>query len=403
MLVFVAFFASVIVPKGTYGALRLDALATLLYVSNWHFVLVNSNYFNETATASPLIHTWSLAVEEQFYLIWPLVVLGVLHFTKSLRDALRAVLRGGRRLGHLRCTLLYNGGARHNRVYLGTDTRAQCLFIGCALAVGLVLLDPAVATRRAAWPGELWRPAGNAGSHALRARRVGGRGRRHRHLGAHHVDLVLPVPGRLLPHRPGDGRRHPRGRRRPAQPRAALLVAGADPLRRPDLLRPLHLALADLHLAERRPHRPVGLRLFAVRALVTFAVSVVSYHLVEQPIREGTFLRQWRALVAVPVRRRRGADRHGGGHRRHHRRPPTGQRHHPGRVHRRHRVHVDHHVARPAPASAPPVRVLLFGDSVALDPRGRLWPTRPSRRSTTTSSPTTGILGCGVVTGPRSS
>ena len=54
MLLFVAFFASVIVPRGTYPDLRLDALSTLLYVSNWHFILVNSNYFNETSAASPL-------------------------------------------------------------------------------------------------------------------------------------------------------------------------------------------------------------------------------------------------------------------------------------------------------------------------------------------------------------
>ena len=48
MLLFVAFFASVIVPRAPTARSRLDALATLLYVSNWHFILVGSNYFNET-------------------------------------------------------------------------------------------------------------------------------------------------------------------------------------------------------------------------------------------------------------------------------------------------------------------------------------------------------------------
>ena len=135
MLLFVAFFASVIVPKGTYGALRLDALATLLYVSNWHFILVNSNYFNETSASSPLLHTWSLAVEEQFYVIWPLVVLGVMHFTRSLR-ALFVLCCAAAIASAVWMHHVYDGGLNTNRAYLGTDTRSQCLFIGCALAVG---------------------------------------------------------------------------------------------------------------------------------------------------------------------------------------------------------------------------------------------------------------------------
>ncbi len=151
MLLFVAFFASVIVPKGTYGALRLDALATLLYVSNWHFILVNSNYFNETSASSPLLHTWSLAVEEQFYVIWPLVVLAVMHFTRSLR-ALFALCCAAAIASALWMHHVYDGGLNTNRAYLGTDTRSQCLFIGCALAVGLVLAHAAPARRRAGWP-----------------------------------------------------------------------------------------------------------------------------------------------------------------------------------------------------------------------------------------------------------
>ncbi len=146
-----------IVPRGTYGALRLDALSTLLYVSNWHFILVNSNYFNETAASSPLLHTWSLAVEEQFYVIWPLVVLGVMHFTKSLR-ALFALCCAAAIASATWMYVLYDGGLNTNRVYLGTDTRSQCLFIGCALAVGLVLVTQRSHEEGRLAKGELWRP-----------------------------------------------------------------------------------------------------------------------------------------------------------------------------------------------------------------------------------------------------
>ena len=226
MLLFVAFFASVIVPKGTYGALRLDALATLLYVSNWHFILVNSNYFNETSASSPLLHTWSLAVEEQFYVIWPLVVLGGHALHPQPAGPVRPVLRGRHRVGRLDA-LVYDGGLNTNRAYLGTDTRSQCLFIGCALAVGLVLAHAAPPRRRAGWPrgscgGRRARPGwlfcgvlgvvGAAGAVAL---------------------WVLTTSTSSFPYSGGffliglvGRRRDPRGRRGTAQHRPAAAVAG---------------------------------------------------------------------------------------------------------------------------------------------------------------------------------
>ena len=258
MLLFVAFFASVIVPKGTYGALRLDALATLLYVSNWHFILVNSNYFNETAASSPLLHTWSLAVEEQFYVIWPLVVLAVMHFTRSLK-ALFALCCAAAIASAIWMHVVYDGGLATNRAYLGTDTRSQCLFIGCALAVGLVLASQRSHEMGRLAKGELWRPKTPPAPCCAPPPAWPGR-RRRRPLGVHHVGVLVPLLGWLLPHRAGGGGRHPGGRGGAAQHRAAGAVAGSGALRGPHLLRPLHLALAHLHLARPRVDRAVRVR-----------------------------------------------------------------------------------------------------------------------------------------------
>jgi peptidoglycan/LPS O-acetylase OafA/YrhL len=65
-------------PAGLYPGFRMNALSALFYFSNWWQIHASGNYFVATGAPSPLTHTWSLAVEEQFYLVWPLVVFAVL-------------------------------------------------------------------------------------------------------------------------------------------------------------------------------------------------------------------------------------------------------------------------------------------------------------------------------------
>jgi peptidoglycan/LPS O-acetylase OafA/YrhL len=68
-------WGAVVAPSFSRDGLRGDITATLFYVANWHFIST-STYFANDGVASPLQHMWSLAVEEQFYLVWPLLLLG---------------------------------------------------------------------------------------------------------------------------------------------------------------------------------------------------------------------------------------------------------------------------------------------------------------------------------------
>ena len=87
MLVGVALFARFFSSPGEFSSLRLDSLSTLFYVANWHFIVGGSNYFAQSAQPSPLSHMWSLSIEEQFYILWPPVVLGLLHLGRRLRPS----------------------------------------------------------------------------------------------------------------------------------------------------------------------------------------------------------------------------------------------------------------------------------------------------------------------------
>jgi peptidoglycan/LPS O-acetylase OafA/YrhL len=113
------------------SGIRTDAVATLAYVANWHAILSHRSYWELFLSPSPLEHTWSLAIEEQFYVVWPLVVVFVLR-----RFGVRGLFAVAVALA---ATSMFAMAAlfdpeRTMRVYYGTDTRAAAILAGAAFA-----------------------------------------------------------------------------------------------------------------------------------------------------------------------------------------------------------------------------------------------------------------------------
>lgn len=114
------------------AGLRGDALAAFAYVMNWHLVFSHQSYFESMGRPSLLLHLWSLAIEEQFYLLYPPFLFLALKWFKP-RGALIAVLLGAA-VSIALMSLSYQPDADPSRIYYGTDTRASALLIGAALA-----------------------------------------------------------------------------------------------------------------------------------------------------------------------------------------------------------------------------------------------------------------------------
>jgi peptidoglycan/LPS O-acetylase OafA/YrhL len=326
-----------------------DAVSTVFYFSNWYSIHGGVTYFAVSSQPSPLLHTWSLAIEEQFYLVWPLVVLAVLKVGTSRQRARRArprrpwlrraetrrrwlqrqgawgggtagvrvvpVLGGGRLLvgmparrdsawtrrrrlhvlfalscvGSLASAILMAFLAPNGyttRAYYGTDTRAQALLVGAAIATGLTLWHEGSTRRWFTRSASVLAVAGVAGTAVLWCTTS--------------ETSTFAFSGGFL---------------------VASLLAGAVVLGCAVAPRSLVVRLLELPplpqwgrisygvylwywpvllvLTGQRLHWGVY-PLFLARVGITVAIAAISYDLVEMPIRRGA-LRRWRSWIAAPI------------------------------------------------------------------------------------------------------
>jgi len=284
VLLGVALYCIVFADKTEVSQIRGDAFATLGYIANWRAVFAGQDYWALFTSPSPLQHTWSLAIEEQFYLVWPLMFVGLLAVWK--RAVAKAVLVTALALAAVATALMFvlYDPSNVSRVYYGTDTRAGGILLGAALAAGLALRGP-VESRGGRRLVEIAAVVG-VGVIAWEFLRLDGQSSRLYHGGFVLCEIaVVAVLAAVA---------HPR----------------VGPIGRALSFKPLRL-LGVISYGVYLWHWPVdvvmsthtqltGFRLFLLECEVTLAIATLSFFLLEQPIRRGAFsARTWR--VAVPL------------------------------------------------------------------------------------------------------
>lgn len=121
--------AGIVFPESGWGGQAGFVLPAAAYVMN----LAHFGFFGDSIAGETMGPTWTLAVEEQFYLVWPLLLLVMLRFWRIRTAALATVALAGAFV--LNRFLLVNAGEPLDRIYNGPDTRADELLVGCALAL----------------------------------------------------------------------------------------------------------------------------------------------------------------------------------------------------------------------------------------------------------------------------
>ncbi len=278
----IALLGNTIGDASQLSRLRWDGLSALFYVSNWRFIYLGNDYADLFASPSLVQHFWSLSIEEQFYLGFPLVVVAV--FFWGGRRALTWVLGGLTAFSTVWMAMLFEPDLPTSRLYFGTDTRLAEILLGALLAlwhagrpplagrgqrtaiaiggVGLVgtLVFWFAVSERTHW---LWQ-----GGFSLYA-----------------LITCAAILGAIQPTGP------------------ALRLLGWGPF--PWLGKvsygvylyhfPVYVTLTpELMGLERWP-------LFVVRIAVTFAFATTSYYLLEMPIRQKRLVTGWRPWLVLPA------------------------------------------------------------------------------------------------------
>jgi peptidoglycan/LPS O-acetylase OafA/YrhL len=278
-------FAATVATPAQLETLRGDMLAALFYVANWRFIAVDASYAELFAAPSPVLHFWSLAIEEQFYLVLPLVVVGLLAAGRGSRRPL-AVALGVATVASLAWSAVVVGRSV-DAAYYSTFTRAAELLLGALLALvlvaprvqrgvgsprvqravlggGLVALVACVAAWASVSQTDLWLYRGGLGVYALLT-----------------AVLILAVM------QPGP-----------------LKAAVANPVLR---------WLGRISYGAYLYHWPIFLwltplrtglsewPLFGLRMAVTLAAAELSYRLIEHPVRTGARITGWRPFVVAPL------------------------------------------------------------------------------------------------------
>jgi peptidoglycan/LPS O-acetylase OafA/YrhL len=279
VLLWAHFFA-----RGDYPDLGADALSVLFYFANWHFS-TGASYVNLGSSPSPFLHAWSLAIEEQFYLVWPLLVLGAFKLGLSRAKLFALTLLAAAGSAAL-MVCLYDPSRDPTALYYNTATRVQALFIGAALAIAIALWAPP-ARRLGA---RLWSGLAAVGC-----------------AGVVVLSATMTIGGTFT---------FQGGLTLAALFAAALIggitLAGSSPLARCLSLGPVRY-VGRISYGLYLWHWPIfvvldgsrtglnGLELFTLRLVATFAAAIASFHLIEMPIRRGALRRSRELRIEAGV------------------------------------------------------------------------------------------------------